>query len=193
MSGKPLLVMLAGPNGAGKSTFFTSYLARLGLPFLNADILAARTGMGAYEAAAQLAEARRVMVERRMGFVTETVFSDPVGAKVQFLADAVEEGFEVRLIYIGIADAQMSAQRVEDRVRSGGHDVPLKKILARYDRSLANLERAITRLPRVMVYDNSSFETPYRLVAEYRAGNLHQQTDGEVPSWAKFEKRQVDI
>ena len=56
MSEQPLLVMLAGPNGAGKSTFFTSYLARLGLPFLNADVLAARTGMDAYEAAAQLTD-----------------------------------------------------------------------------------------------------------------------------------------
>jgi predicted ABC-type ATPase len=184
MSAQPLLVMLAGPNGAGKSTFFTSYLARLGLPFLNADVLAARTGMDAYEAAAQVAEARRVMVERRIGFVTETVFSDPVGAKVDFLAAAVEEGFDVRLIYIGIADARMSAERVKDRVRSGGHDVPLEKIMARYERTLANLERAVARLPTVLVYDNSSFEAPYRLVAEFRSGELHRQAGGVVPPWA---------
>jgi putative protein kinase ArgK-like GTPase of G3E family len=37
----PLLVMLAGSNGAGKSTFHDAYLAPLGLPFVNADRIAA--------------------------------------------------------------------------------------------------------------------------------------------------------
>ena len=184
MSSAPLLVMLAGPNGAGKSTFFTSFLARLGLPFLNADVFAAQTGMDAYAAADQMEEARRVMVDQRMGFVTETVFSDPVGAKVDFLIDAVAAGFDVRLIFIGIADAGMSAARVADRVRAGGHDVPLEKIMARYDRTLANLERAVARLPVVMLYDNSSFEEPYRLLAEFRSGRMHRKSDVEVPEWA---------
>lgn len=185
MTGKPLLVMLAGPNGAGKSTFYETYLSRLGLPFLNADVLAAKTGMDAYEAAGEIAEARRVLVERGTGFVTETVFSDPVGAKVEFLADAAAEGFDVHLIYIGISDAGMSAGRVADRVRTGGHDVPLEKIMARYDRTLANLKRAIGRLPRVSIYDNSRFEDPYRLVAEFRSGKLQQGTGDELPEWCR--------
>ena len=50
----PQLIMLAGPNGAGKSTFYQTYLAGLGLPFLNADVLAAEVGMEAYEAAAHI-------------------------------------------------------------------------------------------------------------------------------------------
>lgn len=183
MNGRPLLVMLAGPNGAGKSTFYETCLAQLGLPFLNADVLAAETGMDAYEAAAEIAEARRVLVTRRMGFVTETVLSDPVGDKVGFLAEAAAGGFDVQLIYIGISDARMSAERVADRVRAGGHDVPLEKVMARYDRTLANLKRAVDRLPRVTIYDNSSFDEPYRLVAEFRSGKLHQRTDGEVPEW----------
>ena len=90
----------------------------------------------------------------------------------------------MRLIYIGIADARMSAERVKDRVRSGGHDVPLEKIMARYERTLANLERAVARLPSVLVYDNSSFEAPYRLVAEFRSGELLRQAGGVVPPWA---------
>lgn len=39
----PLLVMLVGPNGAGKSTFYEAHLQALGLPFLNADVLAGAT------------------------------------------------------------------------------------------------------------------------------------------------------
>ena len=89
---KPLLVMLAGPNGAGKSTFYESHLSALGLPFLNVDVLVAHTGMDTYEAAERIDDARRIFVTRRMGFVTETVFSDPVGAKVDFLAEVRRAG-----------------------------------------------------------------------------------------------------
>jgi predicted ABC-type ATPase len=176
--------MLAGPNGAGKSTFYQTYLAGLGLPFLNADVLAAEVGMEAYEAAAEIAQARRILIERRTGFITETVLSDPIGAKVDDLANAVEAGFDVHLIYIGIADAEQSAERVVSRVKAGGHDVPLEKILARYQRTLDNLERAITRLPRVTLYDNSSFDNPFRRIAEFRGGQLHDLTDGQIPPWA---------
>ena len=177
--------MLAGPNGAGKSTFYESYLAGLELPFLNADVLAAVTGLGAYEAAARIAAARGLLVERRSGFVSETVLSDPVGAKVSFLADAAAVGFDVQLIFIGIADADAAIARVAARVRAGGHDVPVEKIMARYARTLENLELAIGCLPRVTIYDNSSFEEPFRFVAEFRAGKLRVAADGLPPQWAR--------
>ena len=182
---KPLLVMLAGPNGAGKSTFYESHLSTLGLPFLNADVLAALTGMGSYEAAARIADARRVFVGRRTGFVTETVLSDPVGEKVNFLADAATAGFDVHLIYIGIDGAHAAAERVAARVRAGGHAVPMEKILARYPRTLVNLEQAIARLPRVTLYDNSSFAEPFRWLAEFRAGKTHAMAKGRPPHWAR--------
>lgn len=177
--------MLAGPNGAGKSTFYESHLSALGLPFLNADVLVAHTGMDTYEAAERIDDARRIFVTRRMGFVTETVFFDPVGAKVDFMAEADALGFDVQLIYIGIEDAEFSAERVAARVRAGGHDVPLEKILARYARTLENLERAIDRLPRVTLYDNSSFDEPFRLIAEFRNGKLHSSCVNPMPPWAR--------
>jgi predicted ABC-type ATPase len=182
---KPPLIVLAGPNGAGKSTFFTAYLSELGLPFLNADRLAAETGLAAYAAAAEIANLRKVLVERRIGFITETVLSDPVGEKVEFFANAASENFDVHLIYIGITDAEMSARRVASRVAAGGHDVPREKILARYERTLANLERAIARLPRVTLYDNSRFEEPFRLIAKFKAGAWQQKSHEPVPLWAQ--------
>jgi len=116
---------------------------------------------------------------------TETVFSDPIGAKVEGLANAAAVGFDVHLIYIGIADAEQSADRVATRVKVGGHGVPLEKILARYQRTLDNLERAIARLPRVTLYDNSSFDEPYRLIGEFLNGQLHKRTKDPIPQWAR--------
>ncbi|GHB99686.1 ATPase AAA [Cerasicoccus arenae] len=180
-----MIVMLSGPNGAGKSTFYEAYLSGYDAPFLNADVLASVSGLDAYTAARQVAALRDDYLGRKESFITETVFSDPVGDKVNFLKRAVEASYDVRLIYIGIESSNMSVQRVATRVKAGGHDVPVDKLLARYDRTLANLERAIQILPWVNIYDNGSMKSPYRLLAKFRDGQLAFRCDGEIPTWAR--------
>lgn len=94
---RPILVAIAGPNGAGKTTFYRAHLARAGLRFVNADLLAAELAVGPYEAA-DLADAlRRTLVGRGESFVFETVFSDPAGEEVAFLEEAARSGFAVVL------------------------------------------------------------------------------------------------
>ena len=181
----PLLVMLAGPNGAGKTTFYEANLKSLELSFLNANLLARETGMDAYEAARVIASIRDRCIERGESFITETVFSDPVGEKVGVLARAVDRGYDVTLLYVGIESSDLSRERVRTRVAAGGHDVPPEKLKGRYRRSLDNLERAIERLPRVLLFDNSSFATPHRFLAEFRHGSCERRGEGKCPAWAK--------
>ena len=181
----PQLVVLAGPNGAGKSTFYDVFLAESPLPFLNADLFAAETGVDSFEAARILDAARDRMIEDRLGFITETVFSDPYGAKLDMLRKAVDSGYEVTLIYIGVANAELSARRVDQRVAIGGHDVPRERLASRFERSLKNLEQAIRFVPTVELYDNSSVEEPYRHVATFKAGSLTSAARSPVPRWAR--------
>lgn len=185
MTNDPVIVMLAGPNGAGKSTFREAYLSHLDLPFLNADVLAEDTGLDAYEAAASIAQIRDAMISRKESFITETVLSDPVGEKIRILENAAQSGYEACLIYIGIANPDLSRRRVRARVEAGGHDVPTDKLTPRYERSLDNLERAIAQLPRVLIYDNSFFEKPYRFLAEFSNGKLIRSGKENVPQWAR--------
>src|SRR5688572_21957973 len=161
----PQLVMLAGPNGAGKSTFYELYLASSTLPFLNADMFAARTEVDSQEAARILDRMRDDMIAQRRGFITETVFSDPVGAKLGMLQKALAFGFDVTLIYIGLANPDLSGLRIDQRVATGGHDVPRDRLASRFERSLANLRGAIAVVPTVRIYDNSDPEHPYQRVA----------------------------
>jgi predicted ABC-type ATPase len=181
----PQLVVLAGPNGAGKSTFYEVFLARSPLPFLNADLFAAETGVDSLEAARVLDAARERMIEQRLGFITETVFSDPHGAKLDMLRKAVDAGYDVTLIYIGVQSAQLSSLRVDQRVASGGHDVPRDRIASRFTRSLSNLATAIRFVPTVQLYDNSSIDEPYHLVATFHGGTLSSRMKGAVPRWAR--------
>lgn len=182
---KPRLIVLAGPNGAGKSTFFATHLADKQLPFVNADRIAAELGIGASEAAG-LAEATRTrLVANRSSFITETVFSDPVGAKLAFLLEACDAGYEVTMFFIGAESPDLLLGRVRARVMRGGHDVPSDKVIARYARTMTNLEKAIRQLPRVIIYDNSSYEDPYCFLAEFRGGVIHERTAGPIPAWVR--------
>jgi predicted ABC-type ATPase len=164
---RPIIVALAGPNGAGKSTFFAAYLQ-----------------LGAYEAADLAKHVRQGLSASRESFVFETVFSDPVGEKVEFLSSAVRAGYTVTLCFIGLDKARTSEERVAMRVLQGGHDVPTEKLLARFARSLRNLERAIRELPSVHVFDNSDLRQPFRKVAEFRDGK-RVAVFAPIPAWLK--------
>ena len=178
----PRLIFLAGPNGAGKSTFFESYLKDSGLPFVNADRIGAALGISDAEAAAAADSARAQLLAEGMSFITETVFSDPVGAKLQFLRDAIASGYRVTLYFVGLSSAQLSEARVAQRVRAGGHDVPSERLERRFRQSLENLGQALAFVPEVHVYDNSSAEIPYRLILSVRASRTEYKAD-PLPDW----------
>ena len=167
---RPIVLALAGSNGAGKSTFYESFLADSGLRFVNADVLSASLNVSPYEAAELASSLRAALVAQRESFIFETVLSDPVGEKVDQLATYVALGYTVVLIFIRIDSAEESIKRVAMRVSQGGHDIPDEKLLARFERTQANLKRAIERLPYVIVYSNDDLAHPYKLLELVRNG-----------------------
>jgi predicted ABC-type ATPase len=181
---RPVLVAIAGPNGAGKTTFFHAHLASAGLRFVNADVLATELGVEPYQAANVADALRRELLKRGESFIFETVFSDPVGDKIEFLEGAARQGHIVVLCYIGLASPEQSTERVAMRLSQGGHDVPDDKLQARFARTLHNLRAAIRRLPHVLIYDNSDLRRPFRQVAVFDHGRLcHLQEP--VPEWLR--------
>ena len=174
--------MLAGPNGAGKSTYYGTFLSTSGLPFINADELVARLHVPVEEAATYADKVREEMLAAGESFITETVFSDPVGAKLDFLRKAIAAGYQVELHFIGISGADLSEVRVAVRVMQGGHDVPTERLARRYEQSLKNLAAAITFVPTVRVFDNSSQEDPYRLVLRTENGKMVESPE-PTPDW----------
>lgn len=187
----PVLIFLAGPNGAGKSTFFKDYLKPLGLTFINADEIAVLLRQVVLPSEAEdidrlafqkTEELRRSLLAQRRSFCTETVFSDPQGAKVDFLRQAHRAGYTVFLVFIGLANPELSIARVMQRVDEGGHDVADDKLLGRYPRTLANLREAIPIVDEAFLFDNSSDRDPFRLVAVYLEGQILRRAD-TLPVW----------
>jgi predicted ABC-type ATPase len=171
----PVLYLLAGPNGAGKTSYVQDVLRpTTGLPFINADHIAARMWAGtqtghAYEAA-RLAEAqRREKIAQGSSFISETVFSHP--SKIDLVSDAVDAGYLVHL-HVIMVPVELSVQRVLERVRRGGHAVPEQKIRDRHERLWDHIRQAIHIADVVEVLDNSSATAPFRRCASFEHGQL---------------------
>ncbi len=185
MKGKQLWI-LAGGNGAGKSTFYRMLLEPLGLPFVNADVIArelfpASPEENSYLAAKVAEDLRtRLLLEGR-SFCFETVFSHP--SKIDFVAEARSRGYQVILVVIHLSTPVLNKARVSQRVSEGGHLVPEHKIEARIPRTLANLRTAIHLCDQVRVLDNSSWENPFVPVLTVRDGVMEAHVD-PLPAWA---------
>jgi predicted ABC-type ATPase len=184
LSAQPVLIFLAGPNGAGKTTFFEEYLEPLAVPYVNADRIARLMQIDDRRAFTEAERLRAALVDARLSFCTETVFSDPARAKLGFLETARRRDFAVFLVFIGLESAALSIARVKQRVRQGGHDVPVDRLRARFPRTLANLREAIGIVDEAFLFDNSSFEAPYRIVAVYREGTLVSRHP-PMPRWTR--------
>lgn len=181
---RPIVIALAGPNGAGKSTFFDAFLSTIGLYFVNADVLALALGIDPYQAADLADKLRHQLVEQRESFIFETVFSDPVGGKLEFLKAAERAGYTVLLIFIGVPDPDLSEIRVAMRAAAGGHDVPEQKLRDRFPRIMNNLKSALSDIPNVLVYDHTDLDAGYRLVASREAGKKIQVYP-PTPAWLR--------
>jgi predicted ABC-type ATPase len=181
---RPIIVVVAGSNGAGKSTFYESHLKWTGLRFINADVIARELRTDADSAALQADAFRRDLVARNESFIFETVFSDPVKAKIAFLEEAISYGYCIVVCFVGLSNHEISVERVAMRVSQGGHDVPEEKLRSRFPRTLNNLEFAIRRLPDVLIYDNSDLSLPYREIIQFSHGQILIES-GPIPDWLR--------
>jgi predicted ABC-type ATPase len=157
---RPFLLVFAGPNGSGKSTL-TRYLFEAGIDFgiyINPDEIAQTLDLPEPQRARQaqsIADFKRdTCLRRRDSFSFETVMSHQ--SKVELMIRAFDAGYDVTLYFVGTSDPEINVRRVENRVSTGGHDVPTDRIIARYWRSLALLSHAALVARRTVVFDNSA-------------------------------------
>lgn len=172
----PNLFIIAGPNGAGKSTYVKRFLPQemRCREFVNADLIAA--GLSPFNPAAASFAAGRIMLHRvrelttrRADFAFETTLSGRAHASL--LREARAAGYRIRLDFLWIPALSITRDRVTQRVRKGGHDIPEDVQQRRFHlgiRNLAELYRPL--LHEWRLYDNTGGQP--RLIARERDGLL---------------------
>ena len=167
---RPSVVILAGPNGAGKSTAAPALLhGTLAVnEFVNADVIA--RGMSATDPDSVAIAAGRVMLTRlgelatrRVSFAFETTLASRTFAP--WLRNLRASGYQIHLLFLWLPSPEFAIERVSDRVRAGGHDIPAPIVRRRYRSGLRNLFDLYEPLVSSWGLYDSSGPVP-RLIAE---------------------------
>jgi predicted ABC-type ATPase len=187
MANQRQLWVLTGGNGAGKSTFFNLYLAKYGIKFVNADLIAKDMDSEnpeslSYQAATVAGKIREDLISQGVSFCFETVFSHE--SKIDFLAQAKANGYKIILVYIHLFDSSLNEARVRQRVSEGGHNVPAEKIHSRIPRTMKQIKTALSIVDEARILDNSSKDDPFQQIIVMKSGN-YEAIVNPIPEWAR--------
>lgn len=160
---KPLLIVFAGPNGSGKSTITANFGKLDG--YTNADDIVKETKIPNKEAAEYVIEKRYNAIENNEDFSFETVLSSKYNIDV--IKKAHEKGYFIKCIYVLTANPELNVYRIQSRVKQGGHDVPVDKIIDRYYKSLKNIRELINLCDILHIYDNTG-DKPLRIFRKHK-------------------------
>lgn len=134
------------------------------------------------KAASYCAKWRERCLTERKSHIFETVMS--ATDKVDYILRAKEAGFFIRLFFVSTDSPTINAKRVANRVLNGGHDVPIPKIISRYDKSIANCIALAPYVDRLYVYDNSIEDAEAQLLFRLSDGKLAKRYVDQLPGWA---------
>lgn len=180
------LWMLVGGNGAGKRTFYYQVFQPLGMPFINADLIAKEVFPDdpegrSYEAAKIAENMRLEQLRAGHSFCFETVFSHP--SKIDFMAQAKALGYQLIMVVVHVESTALNLARISQRVADGGHNVPADKVAGRIPRMLEPVRIAIPLCDQVRVLDNSRLDVPFRPVLTIKGG-MRTAHISPLPHWA---------
>ena len=188
---RPVLIVIAGPNGSGKTSVTSKILHHKWLEdseYINPDNVA-RDIFGNWndrdsilKAANYCNEWREKCLIEKKSHIFETVMS--AADKVDYILRAKNAGFFVRLFFVSTESPTINAKRVAQRVIDGGHDVPIPKIISRYDKSIGNCVALAPYVDRLYVYDNSIEDADARLLFRLSDGILVKRYIDNIPDWA---------
>ena len=131
--------------------------------FVNADLIA--VGLAPFEPAAAAIRAGRVMIEemelhvrKKRSFAFETTLSGRRYARIIPQWQGI--GYRIKLVFLYLQDVKIAIERVQIRIRQGGHAVPEDVIHRLYDAGWRNFQQIYKALVDTWVlYDNSG-DTP---------------------------------
>ena len=157
--------IIAGPNGAGKTTFAMDLLPEdvHCKNYINADLIA--HGLSPFEPELAAVKAGKLMlseidksVKAGKSFAFETTLSGLAYQKK--IKNWKKMGYEIILYYFSLPSVDMAIERVNLRVKQGGHNIPKHVIKRRFVRSKLNFEQVYKHIVDLWIMFDTSGPTP---------------------------------
>lgn len=166
-----MYTIVGGVNGVGKSSFTGVLKERttdLGV-IIDVDKMTAELGGNILSGGRAALKKIRECIDKKVSFTQETTLS---GYKTEATAKEVKElGYHVRMFYVGLDTVEESLQRIENRVKRGGHDIPRDDVTRRFDGRWDAVAKVLPYCDEAEFYDN---DNGFVKVAEYRNGEFRR-------------------
>lgn len=183
------MYIIAGPNGAGKTTLSYTILPEIFDcdEFVNADEIA--RGISPLNPEKAGIRAGRLMLQRIKellnqgeSFAFETTLSTK--SYQGLIKKAEQQGYEITLLFLTLDSVELAIQRVQTRVKEGGHNIPIETIKRRYASGLMNFFKIYRSIvSRWILVDNSTEN--FEFVAE---GFGHEVVISSESKWSYLNK-----
>jgi predicted ABC-type ATPase len=160
---KTRYIIVAGVNGAGKSTLYdTDPSLFRNTKRVNADEILRQNGgdwrkqSDNFKAMRQEVKLIHRLIKQHQSFHIETTLAGRPNTQLKLIEQAHMNGFEVALLYVSLSTAELAVQRVNRRVRKGGHGIESAIVKRRYQQSLDNLPIISTVVDQMSIFDNTT-------------------------------------
>lgn len=172
-------VIIAGVNGTGKSSLrgvLEGQNVLLG-HIIDANAIAKENNFDNIKAGKKAIEEINYCLENNLSFTQETTLAGY--RTVRTIKQARKQGYYITMYYVGLSSMEESIDRITNRVRKGGHNIPIDDVKRRYEKRISSLSRVIPLCDEVIFYDN---ENGFIKVAEIK-NNKFQYFNGYKPKW----------
>lgn len=183
-----IYTIIGGVNGVGKSSLTGVLSAKttdLGI-IIDVDKITAELGCDKIKGGKASIEKINHCLDMGISFTQETTLSGHRTERT--VRRAINDGYFIRLYYVGVNDLSESLSRIENRVRKGGHDIPKNDVRHRYESRFADLKKILPLCNEAEFFDN---ENGFVEVAEYKNGELILKGDYR-PLWIAELKKYLD-
>lgn len=69
---------------------------------------------------------------------------------------ARKQGYYITMYYVGLSSMEESIDRITNRARKGGRNIPVDDVKRRYEKRISSLSRVIPLCDEVIFYDNEN-------------------------------------
>ena len=166
-----IYTIIGGVNGVGKSSFtgvLKEQTTDLGV-IIDVDKITAELGGDLLIGGKASINKIDDCIAKRISFTQETTLS---GRRIENTAKKVKDlGYHVRLFYVGLDTVEESLERIKNRVKRGGHDIPNDNVAKRFQGRWEAVSKVLPYCDEAEFYDN---DNGFVKVAEYRNGEFRQ-------------------
>ena len=179
--------IIGGVNGAGKSSLSGVLKTQKNLGYIvDVDKIANTKKCSSLEAGKIAISKIADYLDKGISFTQETTLSG--NKTLDTVRKAKDNGYLIRLFYVGLDTANESIKRIENRVAKGGHNIANNDVIRRFDNRFDSLVKVLPYCDEVSFFDNDNGFTE---VAEYKNGELILK-NGHKPNWLSIFEEQLN-